>query len=290
MPLISQERKLANPSPVSDERGGAFPGDQIAVSQGSSTSVLLVSSLIGVAFSALLLGLVLLATFGRSGVSRSSENASSFCCPDEARAVLRVLNASVDPCEDFYGHVCSLADGGAKARLSPTIRVAVIRRRLELAAVGAGSTAAGRILASIKRHFLEKEESSQQDIADFAAAILGTGLVKERMNSSRMVRFFAQLSFRYGLPGVFSFSVSKAGTSLSIERNDHCFLDDDNSFVEPAVYTVSGALRVPVTVDQIVRLEKDMPALTRVDNFSAHSKALGVSPFSALSNAIGLRS
>ncbi|KAL1421796.1 hypothetical protein MTO96_022843 [Rhipicephalus appendiculatus] len=264
MQLISKESKIADRSPASDSRGGGSTGDQVAVRQSSNPTVLVVSTFLGVAFSAVLLGLLLLATFGRPTVSRSSENASSFCCPDEARAVLRGLNASVDPCEDFYGYVCSIADGGTRVRLSPTIRVAVMRRRLELDAVGAGTTAAGRMLASIKKHLLEKEESLQEDIADFAAAILATGLANERMNASSMVRFFAQLSFRYGLPGVLSFSIPKVGTALVIERNDHCFLDDDNSFVEPAVYNVNGALKASVTVDQLAQLEKRLPARQRV--------------------------
>ncbi|KAH7938905.1 hypothetical protein HPB52_002193 [Rhipicephalus sanguineus] len=282
MQLIRQESKIADRSPASDARSGSM-GDQVTVRQSSNNTVLVVSTFLGVALSAVVLGLLLLATFGRPSVSRSSENASSFCCPDEARAVLRGLNASVDPCEDFYGYVCSMADDGTTVRLSPTIRVAVMRRRLELAAVGAGTTAAGRMLASIKKHFLEKEESLQEDIADFAAAILATGLANERMNLSRMVRFFAQLSFRYALPGVLSFSVPKVGTALLIERNDHCFLDDDNSFVEPAVYNVNGALKASVTVDQLAQLERHLPVRQRVDASRTRSQALDVSPFSALS-------
>ncbi|KAH8032065.1 hypothetical protein MRX96_020623 [Rhipicephalus microplus] len=283
MQLISQDSKISDQSPASNSRGGGFIGDQVAVRQSSNPTVLVVSTFLGVALSAALLGLLLLATFGRPSVSRSSENTSSFCCPDEARAVLRGVNASVDPCEDFYGYVCSMADGGTRVRLSPTVRVAVMRRRLELAAVGAGTTAAGRMLASIKKHLLEKEEPLQKDIADFVAAILATGLTNERMNSSSMVRFFAQLSFRYGMPGVLSFFVPQVGTTLVIERNDHCFLDDDHSFVEPAVYNVNGALKTSVTVDQLAQLEKRLPARQHINASHTHSQALAISPFSALS-------
>ncbi|KAH6923536.1 hypothetical protein HPB50_002158 [Hyalomma asiaticum] len=283
MQLVNQESNIVEASPASDAQGGSTVDQQIAVRQTSNTTVRVVSTFLCAVFSALLLGLVLLATFGRSSVSRSSKNASSFCCPDEARAVLRGLNASVDPCEDFYGHVCSLADGGTNVRLSPTIRVAVMRRRLEMDAVGAGSSAAGRLLASIKKHFLEKEESLQEDIADFAAAIVGTGLANELMNSSSMVRFFAELSFRYGLPGVLSFSVPNDGAALSIERNDNCFLEDDNSFVEPALYVVNGALRLSVTAGQLAQFEKRLPVPMRADASKTRSQALRVSPFSALS-------
>ncbi|KAH7932889.1 hypothetical protein HPB49_004661 [Dermacentor silvarum] len=282
MHLISQEIQAPAVSPASDAQGG-FTADQIAVKQSSNTNVLAVATFLGAASSTFLLGLMVLAGLGRSTVSRSSENVSTFCCPNEARAVLRGLNVSIDPCEDFYGYVCSTVDAGISVRLPPTIRVAIKRRRLELAAVGAGTTAVGRMLASFKKHFLARDELFQEEITDFAAAIVGTGLANRRMNASRMVRFFAELSLRYGLPGVLSFSVPKVGTTLSIERNADCFLDDDHSFVAPGLHTVNAAINASITVDELAQLEKNLPVSPRVDAPRTLSQALGISPFSALS-------
>ncbi|KAL1421790.1 hypothetical protein MTO96_022837 [Rhipicephalus appendiculatus] len=191
----SPETTKTTPAPPPLMSQTTSPAEQVGVEQRSRT-LPAVAVFLGVAIAASLLALVVVALLRSAKAGRSSRNTSSFCCVSEALVVLSVVNSSISPCEDFYAHVCSRADADAAFYLSPAFRVATNRRLLESSAFGTDGTAAGRLLDSLNDRFFSDDTPFDEDVADFATAILGTGLVDRRMNSSRMARFFAELSVR----------------------------------------------------------------------------------------------
>ncbi|KAH7938907.1 hypothetical protein HPB52_002195 [Rhipicephalus sanguineus] len=260
----------------------ASPAEQVGVEQRSGT-LPAVAVFLGAAISASMIAFVVVALLGSAKAGRSSRDASSFCCVNEALMVLSVVNSSVSPCEDFYAHVCSSVDAGSMNHLSPAFRVATNRRLLESSALGSERTAAGRLLDSLNDRFLSDDTPFDKDVADFATAILDTGLADRRMNSSRMARFFAELSLRYGLPSVISFSVRKAGTSLAIERNDDCFAGDGyQSILARGLQALDKALNVSVTVNQLEQMATNLTKRPSANTTGTISHGLHEPPFTSL--------
>ncbi|KAH7933785.1 hypothetical protein HPB49_017249 [Dermacentor silvarum] len=261
------------------------PAEQVPVETRPST-LPAVAVFLGAAFSAFLLALVLVALLGSARAGRSSRNVSSFCCSNEAFVVLSVINSSIEPCEDFYAYVCSRVDAGTANYLSSAFRSTTYRGLLQSSAVGSGRTASGRMLASLNNRFQNGGTHFGEDVADFVTAILSSGLADQQMNSSRMVRFFADLSLKYGLPAVISFSVGKAGTALTIERNDDCFSDDSyKSSATPGLHAVNEALNVSVTIDQLAHIEGNLMKPRRTSAPETVSQESHISPFASLSES-----
>ncbi|KAL3243300.1 hypothetical protein MRX96_020617 [Rhipicephalus microplus] len=272
------ETATALPPPISQI---ASPAEQVGVEQRSGT-VLVVAVFLGAAFSVFMLALVVVALFGSAKAGHSSGNASSFCCVNEALVVLSVVNSSISPCEDFYAHVCSRVDEEAVYYLSPAFRVATNRRLLESSALGSDRTAAGRLLESLNDRFLSDDTPFDEDVADFAMAILDTGLADKRMNSSTMARFFVELSLRYGLPAVIFFSVSKAGTSLAIDRNDCIAGDGYKRILIRGLEALNKALNVSVTFDQLTQVASNLTKQSSTSASKTISHGLHESPFTSL--------
>lgn len=257
------------------------PAEQVAVETRPST-LPAVAVFLGAAFAAFLFALVLVALLGVTRAGRSSRNVSSFCCTSEALVVLGVINSSIEPCEDFYAYVCSRVDAGTADHLSAAFRATTYRKLLESSTVGSDRTAAGRMLASLNNRF--QRTAFDDDVADFVTAILSTGLADQQMNSSRMVRFFAELSVRYGLPAIISFSVKKAGEALTIERNDDCFSDDSyRSIATPGLHAVNEALNVSVSIDQLAQIEDNFTKEPHSNAPQSMSQVPHISPFASLS-------
>ncbi|KAH7933282.1 hypothetical protein HPB49_011168 [Dermacentor silvarum] len=148
----------------------------------------------------------------------TSKVTQHFCCPYELQAVLRGINSTIDPCNDFYGHVCSRIDAGEVEHMSPLFRVIQQLNLMELAAPAQSSSAAGQMLAALRQGLWDAGRSLE-DIADYVTAIVKAGNPAPRMNLLRMVRFLAELSLRYGLPSVVSFEISEA-----VRRGDAAYL------------------------------------------------------------------
>ncbi|KAK8785415.1 hypothetical protein V5799_008219 [Amblyomma americanum] len=244
------------------------------------------AAVIGVAVSTFLLVLLVLAVVGGSKTGPALQNISSFCCPNEALAVLQVVNLSVDPCEDFYAHVCSRADAGTPEHMSPMFRIAMKRKMVELGSVRTSTSAAGQMLAAIKKRTRgrHRKELPGEDIAEFVTAVAQAAAVGQKVELFHVVRLFAVLSMRYGLQSLVSFSVSKSGTVAKIQRNDGCVLDsaytDD---VGSAADAFNKALHDTVNVAQLRQLHDNLKTTRGANHSKAASRSIASSPFSGLS-------
>ncbi|KAL3246653.1 hypothetical protein MRX96_057522 [Rhipicephalus microplus] len=124
----------------------------------------------------------------------ASSTKQQFCCPNELRTVLRGVNPSIDPCEDFYGHVCSRIDAGEVRHVSPLYRVIQQLNLLETATPGKSSSTASEMIVAIKRGVWDAERSGSEDIGDYVTAITKALHLAPVMDLLRMIRLLAELS------------------------------------------------------------------------------------------------
>ncbi|KAH6924268.1 hypothetical protein HPB50_014549 [Hyalomma asiaticum] len=229
--------------------------------------------------------IVLSVVLGRNSsyqVTKATQD--EFCCPNELRTVLRGINPSIDPCEDFYGHVCSRIDAGEVAHVSPLFRVVQKLNLLELETPRISSCAAGEMLAALRRGLWDEAlRDSGKHIADYVKAISKALDLAPRMDLARMVRFLAELGLRYGLPSVVSFEVSETGTVMTINRNDGCISrEEHDDLLHFALESFNDALKTTVTPSQLLQVEEKL-AKPRGRNVSkVVSRPISNSPFSDL--------
>ncbi|KAK8761301.1 hypothetical protein V5799_027431 [Amblyomma americanum] len=248
-----------------------------------SKQLLILGASLGAVFCVVLFAVLLAVLLGKTKAYPEAVNVDPFCCPEEALMVLRAVNLSVDPCEDFYGHVCSRANVGDYEHVSPLLRVAMVWSLMKMAGMGPGSSAAGHLLTILKQGLWEIDHSSGKDVAEYATAIAQTGAPSRNINGYEMVNFLAKLSFKYGLPAVVSFSVSEQGTVLNIKAADDCFSSSEYEDILPSVLdAVNGALNTSVSAKQLLRIKDDIAALLGASHSRNQSHRIEISPFTGL--------
>ncbi|KAK8760818.1 hypothetical protein V5799_027920 [Amblyomma americanum] len=270
-----------SPAPSLDTPATSSPTVALKTSQ---NFLPVVAATIGAAVSTFVFFLVVLAAFGGSKAHPALQDIRSFCCPDEAQAVLQVVNLSADPCDDFYAHVCSRVDAGTPGHLSPMFRIAMKRKIVEYGSVRAANSAAGQMLAAIKKRTRGGANLLGEDVAEFVTAIAQAAAVGQKMELFHVVRLFAELSMRYGLRSLVSFSVSKSGTIAKIQRNDGCALDSAHTDdVGSAANAFNKVLNDTVNVGELRQLHDNLQTIQGVNHSKAASRIIPFSPFSGLS-------
>ncbi|KAH7937551.1 hypothetical protein HPB49_013003 [Dermacentor silvarum] len=192
---------------------------------------------------------------------------STFCCDTEARQVIATLNTSLDPCEDFYQHVCMRAADIESTYVSPMFKVAIYWKEVEM--MGPGGTPAGRLISSIRPPLGPGQLMEQTDVSNFTKAILSVlgHVLKSASSTPAMVEFLAELSVVYRVPGVVSlgFSTKEAevsGTALVLERQTSCFPESGpGPSAQKALRLFNTAFETEVTFEQLVAFGKTVAAI-----------------------------
>ncbi|KAL3191514.1 hypothetical protein MRX96_059761 [Rhipicephalus microplus] len=214
----------------------------------------------------------------RSYLASSTEQL--FCCPNELRTVLRGVNPSIDPCEDFYGHVCSRIDAGEVRHVSPLYRVIQQLNLLETATPGKSSSTASEMIVAIKRVVWDAERSGSEDIGDYVTAITNALNLAAVMDLLRMIRLLAELSLRYGLPSVISFEVSAGSDILIVKINDGCISQNRNlDVLNLALEAFNIVVNATVDLHGFQITEDTVAALSRSDDVRFFSQHIFNSPF-----------
>ncbi|KAK8758545.1 hypothetical protein V5799_003823 [Amblyomma americanum] len=239
---------------------------------------------LGVALSVFLLGLVLVNVLEKGKTSSVNKTLEPFCCPDEALMVLRVVNESIDPCDDFYAHVCSRADAGSTVYSSPLLRTAMEWYFVRIGGFGARGNASGLMLNALTKGFLKRDRSPGGGVSQYVEAIASAGILPQHMDLIHTVYFLALLNLRYGLTSVVSFQVSPPGTVLNIRRNS-CFRDTPYQQALPfALDAVKKALNFSITAEELLRFKNELASFLGSNSSMNLSHAIETSPFSGLSN------
>ncbi|KAH7939463.1 hypothetical protein HPB52_012769 [Rhipicephalus sanguineus] len=213
----------------------------------------------------------------------TSQPTQQFCCPNELLTVLRGVNSSIDPCDDFYQYVCSRIDAGEVQHVSPPFRVIQQLNLLEVANPGESGSAAGEMLATIKRGVWDAEQSGGEDIGDYVTAISKALRLAPEMDLLRMVRFMAELSLRYGLSTVVSFEVSEAGDILIIKINDGCISQNRNTdMLHFALESFNNVVNATVDLQGLQVVEETVIALRRSKAPKILYQPINNSPFEDL--------
>ncbi|KAL1477301.1 hypothetical protein MTO96_035841 [Rhipicephalus appendiculatus] len=116
----SRRNRGLRPRPLSQE---VASGDQPPLNKPESNKFPSLAVFIAVVVTPFLFVIVLSVVLEIRSYKTSSNTEQQFCCPNELHTVLRSVNSSIDPCEDFYGHVCSRIDAGEVRHVSPLYRV-----------------------------------------------------------------------------------------------------------------------------------------------------------------------
>ncbi|KAL1477300.1 hypothetical protein MTO96_035840, partial [Rhipicephalus appendiculatus] len=212
----------------------------------------------------------------------TSDTKQQFCCPNELLTVLRGVNSSIDPCEDFYGHVCSRIDSGDVEHVSPLFRVIQQLHLVGMVTPAERSSAAGEMLATIRRG-LRNEERGGEDIGDYVTAISKALSFAPRMDFRRMVRSLAELALRYGLPSVVSFMVSEAGTILIVKTNNGYISQKmQQDKLVGALESLNNVLNTAVSLSELLRIEQNVADLRKSNDSRMTSQPVKKSPLADL--------
>ncbi|KAK8767639.1 hypothetical protein V5799_005580 [Amblyomma americanum] len=258
--------------------------DETQMVKPRSRQLLRLGAFFGAVFFAVLFVVVLATLLRKTKADAKAANRDPFCCPDEALMVLRAINPSVDPCEDFYGHVCSRANESDYGHVSPLLRVAMVWSFMEMAGIGQGSSAAGHLLTILRQGLWERDHASGKDVAEYATAIVQASAPPRKMNGYEMVHFLAQLNFKYGVPVVVSFSVLEQDTVLNIKATDDCFSNSAyEDILPPVLDAVNSALNTAVSAKQLLRLKDDISAMLHASHSRNQAHSVETSPFTVLS-------
>ncbi|KAK8775189.1 hypothetical protein V5799_031467 [Amblyomma americanum] len=190
-----------------------------------------------------------------------------FCCETEAVQVASVLNASGDPCSDFYDYVCSRSAGPDATYVSPMFRVLTKWRLVQLLRTQSRRSEAGALLTFLRQAVPANapDVTSQAAVANLTSAIAATARSALAATELRqIVRFFVEASVKYGLPSVVSFAALPSSSShspsstLKLTRNMNCGPTPVywNMTAAAAVGAFNKIWNATVTVEQVVDFGK----------------------------------
>ncbi|KAK8766507.1 hypothetical protein V5799_006712 [Amblyomma americanum] len=186
------------------------------------------------------------------------QDQSDFCCDTEARQVMATVNTSLDPCNDFYQHVCAKAADIESIYVSPMFKVAVYWKEVE--ALGIGGSPAGIFISALRPTLPTGLFIAETDVANFTAAILDTvtHVPKPLASASSIVTFFAELSLVYKVPTVLSFGVpakesGSPATTLVLDRRTDCFTEvDPGTWIKAGLEVFNAKFKSTVELDDLL--------------------------------------
>ncbi|KAH6927905.1 hypothetical protein HPB50_009794 [Hyalomma asiaticum] len=187
---------------------------------------------------------------------------SSICCDMEARQVIAMLNTTLDPCEDFYQHVCMRATDIQSTYVSPMFKVAIYWKEAEM--MGTGGTPAGLLISALRPTAASGKLMEATDVGNFTKAIMSLlgQTLKSATSAAAMVAFLAELSVVYRVPAVVSLGFSTkdpevSGTVLVLERQTGCFPEGGpGPSAQKALHVFNEAFKTEVTFEQLAAFAK----------------------------------
>ncbi|KAL1436212.1 hypothetical protein MTO96_010949 [Rhipicephalus appendiculatus] len=146
------------------------------------------------------------------------QDKSTFCCDTEARQVIATLNTTLDPCEDFYQHVCMRAADIESTYVSPMFKVAIYWKEVQMMGPGASASTVVELLAEL----------------------------------SVVYRIPAVVSFGFSTE-----ETEVSGTALVLERHTSCFPEGGpGPSAQKALRVFNEELKTEVTSEQLATFAK----------------------------------
>ncbi|KAH9365650.1 hypothetical protein HPB48_005242 [Haemaphysalis longicornis] len=129
------------------------------------------------------------------------------------------------------------------------------------------------------RHLAEEER-----LTDFTLAILNAANVSGSMSAAQLVRFFAEMSQKYGLPAVVSFRATQSPDTVTLSRNTDCLqMLNAQDLVSGAVRIFNSVLNSTLKVTDVIDIDKKVRGL-KGDKRDVRAKGRGIRvvPFSGV--------
>ncbi|KAL3194197.1 hypothetical protein MRX96_016330 [Rhipicephalus microplus] len=215
---------------------------------------------------------------------------SSFCCEMEARQVIATLNTTLDPCDDFYQHVCMRATDIQSTYVSPMFKVAIYWKEVEM--MGPGGTPAGLLISALRPTAAPGELMEETNVTNFTKAILSLfgQALRSEASASTVVEILAELSVVYRIPAIVSFGFSTkeigvSGTALVLERHTSCFSEGGpGPSAQKALHVFNEQVKTEVTSEQLATFAKKLASKSsKQAQLKRIVKHVESSPFQGLS-------
>ncbi|KAH8021862.1 hypothetical protein HPB51_018711 [Rhipicephalus microplus] len=215
---------------------------------------------------------------------------SSFCCEMEARQVIAALNTTLDPCDDFYQHVCMRATDIQSTYVSPMFKVAIYWKEVEM--MGPGGTPAGLLISALRPTAAPGELMEETNVTNFTKAILSLfgQALRSQASASTVVEILAELSVVYRIPAIVSFGFSTkeievSGTALVLERHTSCFSKGGpGPSAQKALHVFNKQVKTEVTSEQLATFAKKLASKSsKQAQLKRIVKHVESSPFQGLS-------
>ncbi|KAH6932686.1 hypothetical protein HPB50_008731 [Hyalomma asiaticum] len=180
----------------------------------------------------------------------------AFCCPEDAREMSSVVNASISPCRDFNGRVCNTV---IEFRLWKRATQQAELERIMITGFfpsGAHKGEAGRFLTAYYKSCVETLPRRQSFVRGLAAALTRATRQLLTTPDSRNAFLYAMLvPLKYGIASVFDVEFNPSGSYLAMRVILRCEAGSDYpDIVDASVDALADVANVSVTPQEVHEL------------------------------------
>ncbi|KAH7953964.1 hypothetical protein HPB49_014623 [Dermacentor silvarum] len=151
----------------------------------------------------------------------SDDGGSHFCCAEEVKALVKYVNATLDPCDSFFEFVCSnvAQQGGLPKGFSPLIALSPEFERNAAVAPNTTRSQAGAFLRSLFDSCLNSGSDENAVVGKLAAFLVSAGGTYLRhAGTTNALAFLLLSNLKYRIPSVVSITLTGHG-AISITHN-----------------------------------------------------------------------